>query len=61
MNNLIKIFKGMKTLLNNIEAVKRPETKFKYQDKLKKQMDAALEKQKIANLLLEERRQRKEQ
>ena len=45
MNALVKVFKGMRTLLNKIETVKRPETKQKYQSKLKNQMDAALEKQ----------------
>ena len=61
MNSLVKIFRGFRTLLNKIGAVKRPETKKKYQDELKRKMDASLEKQRINTLLIQERRRRLEE
>ena len=58
MNNLVKVFRGMKTLLNKIETAKGPETKKKYQDKLKEQMEILLRKQRKANLLIQEKKER---
>ena len=51
----------MKTLLNKIEVVKRPDTKKKYQAELKKKMDAALKKQRLKSLLLQEKRRKQEE
>lgn len=44
MNNLVKVFRGFKTLLNRVQGAKKPATKKKYEEELQKKLDAALEK-----------------
>ena len=56
MNTLVK---GFKTLFKKIEAAKRPQTKQKYQDELKRKMKTSLEKAWNADLLLQQKRQYK--
>ena len=60
MNNLAKAFKGFNTLLNKIQDAKRPETKKKYEDLLRRKIDATSEKTRKTNLLMQERREKTE-
>ena len=53
MNNLVR---GFKTLIQKIEAAKRPQTKQRYQEELRRKMEANLKRVWNDDLLLQERR-----